>query len=450
MADGRAEKLDHDPRATPGPGSGGLFSPPQPGAENQPVPAVCSAELIEQHLGAASIAATQQQILSGIACLPAGQSEATPLAAMIAHQMSVHYQTSTLLQQAQRGSLHAAAAAAASMSHICSVVTSGQPSDGRGVSSTNKLADPEQAANEAAAIVAAAVSSPQFQTVCGSGLKQSRAFLAGLKALHAQVTLSRTVTAASESPLLQVPLGLPPVSAAATPGAGKNSRPKGRPSRPAEAPAKVSARDANPEPDRAIQQAAGTVWLPFASEDDCRRHFVAWRASRQPACQRCGSRQPPHQLACREVLECCDCRYQTGLRSGTPLANSNLSYLVWFTAIRLLAIDPACPLQQLRRQLLVSKNAARRLRKVILQQLATPGTQRDFCEMAGCRTALLTPGDKEWFGPEKADLRELQAAQPRPEDRPATAGLTVRQPEDANPPAHGPATELLHKDGQDG
>ncbi|HYQ55744.1 MAG TPA: IS1595 family transposase [Draconibacterium sp.] len=74
----------------------------------------------------------------------------------------------------------------------------------------------------------------------------------------------------------------------------------------------------------------------FDSEEACRNHFKAERDKIGVACQRCGH-DKHYWIKSRWSYECKNCRSRTSLRSGTIMQGSNLSFLIWYKTMFLMA-----------------------------------------------------------------------------------------------------------------
>ena len=70
----------------------------------------------------------------------------------------------------------------------------------------------------------------------------------------------------------------------------------------------------------------------FATEEDCRAHWIKARWGGKPACVRCNS---THVWTIRDgtTFECAGCGHQTSLTSGTPLEKTRKPLKVWFRAV---------------------------------------------------------------------------------------------------------------------
>lgn len=143
-----------------------------------------------------------------------------------------------------------------------------------------------------------------------------------------------------------------------------DSRPEGRPATPPSEPASES-RDLEAAGDY------GGRWATAETEADCERIFRNWIRAAGLACPQCGSREPAKELSNRRVLQCrCGC--QRGLRHGTVLAHSNVSFLATFRAVRLLAHSPRVSCGTFRRRVGLSARAVQGFRSRILAALADP------------------------------------------------------------------------------
>lgn len=126
---------------------------------------------------------------------------------------------------------------------------------------------------------------------------------------------------------------------------------------------------------------SGGQWAAAETEADCEQIFRNWIREAGLACPQCGSREQAKELSNRRVLQCrCGC--QRGLRHGTVLAHSNVSFLATFYAVRHLAHSPQMPLRIFRRKTGLSGRSIRGFRNRILAALEDP-SRRDSL-LAAC------------------------------------------------------------------
>jgi hypothetical protein len=82
---------------------------------------------------------------------------------------------------------------------------------------------------------------------------------------------------------------------------------------------------------------------PFLTEGGCEAFLVERFRKGERPCPRCQGTEGCY-LPTRKCWECNSCHHQAGLRSGTVMARSALSLLVWFDGIRWLLCQPTiCP-----------------------------------------------------------------------------------------------------------
>jgi len=70
----------------------------------------------------------------------------------------------------------------------------------------------------------------------------------------------------------------------------------------------------------------------FATEEDCRAHWIEARWGGNPACARCNSTRVWIERG-GFLFECADCRHQTSLTSGTLLEKTRKPLKMWFRAV---------------------------------------------------------------------------------------------------------------------
>ena len=116
-------------------------------------------------------------------------------------------------------------------------------------------------------------------------------------------------------------------------------------------------------------------------------------------CPRCGGRHG-HFLKSRGCWECCGCKRQAGLRSGTVAADSPLPLVVWFAAIQLLLWKPALGMTELANELGIRRSATvRRIRAMVSAAMAAENASELLAGLdayyAQCGAALPEPGAPE-------------------------------------------------------
>lgn len=108
----------------------------------------------------------------------------------------------------------------------------------------------------------------------------------------------------------------------------------------------------------------------FPDAESCERYLKSRREVAEWPCPRCHVRSRKHWLATRHSWECSKCGAQTGLRSGSVMADSPLSLEKWFVAIGMVCIDHNTSAPQLADVIGLSRVAtARRMLATILTAL---------------------------------------------------------------------------------
>ena len=78
----------------------------------------------------------------------------------------------------------------------------------------------------------------------------------------------------------------------------------------------------------------------FTSESQCEKYLLERRTRGELPCPSCAD-TAGCWIGSRKVWQCGNCRRQSSLRSGTVMAGSHLSLLIWFQAIATIIHDPA-------------------------------------------------------------------------------------------------------------
>ena len=108
----------------------------------------------------------------------------------------------------------------------------------------------------------------------------------------------------------------------------------------------------------------------FPDTETCERYLRSRREISEWPCPRCHVRSRKHWLATRHSWGCSKCGAQTGLRSGSVMADSPLSLEKWFVAIGMVCIDHDTSAPQLADVIGLSRVAtARRMLATILTAL---------------------------------------------------------------------------------
>lgn len=78
-------------------------------------------------------------------------------------------------------------------------------------------------------------------------------------------------------------------------------------------------------------------FLKFADEQSCKEFFKNQRETKGITCRQCGSLRH-YWIEKENRWRCKDCRQPLGLKTGTVMENSNLSYRVWLWALYLMSL----------------------------------------------------------------------------------------------------------------
>lgn len=73
----------------------------------------------------------------------------------------------------------------------------------------------------------------------------------------------------------------------------------------------------------------------FGTEEQCRARFKEIRDSEGVVCKKCSSTEH-YWLKKKQMYQCKQCRFRTGLRSGTVMESSKLPFQYWFVAVYLM------------------------------------------------------------------------------------------------------------------
>lgn len=131
-------------------------------------------------------------------------------------------------------------------------------------------------------------------------------------------------------------------------------------------------------------QAAG-YWLPATTEADCEALFRAWRRTARLPCPHCGSRELPLELTGRRVLQCRACEAQYGLRHGTIIARTKITFRAFIHVVRLLAHEPMTPWETLRQATGLCRRTLTKLAAVIHEALPDPVRRDELLTACGWR-----------------------------------------------------------------
>ena len=132
-----------------------------------------------------------------------------------------------------------------------------------------------------------------------------------------------------------------------------------------------------------MQRASTHSWSPCETEEQAEHMFRAWRIHAGLPCPHCGTTLAPTELARRRMLQCRDCHHQAGLRQGTILAHSNVTFLQFLRAVRLLDREPDSSLEDLEQATSLGRRTVRALRQRILATLADTSQRRQLLLACG-------------------------------------------------------------------
>lgn len=156
----------------------------------------------------------------------------------------------------------------------------------------------------------------------------------------------------------------------------------------------------------------------FPTEAACEQYLRKRFEQGLYQCPRCGCRRG-HYIPSRRCWECGGCKRQTGLRSGTVAADSPLSLVTWFRAVRLLLSCPTMGPVELGIKLGISRSTTVRsmVKKVVSAMAADNSSQ----PLAGLDTYFARCAAE---APESGDLEEENSAS-RAEERKTPPGAAV-------------------------
>ena len=105
----------------------------------------------------------------------------------------------------------------------------------------------------------------------------------------------------------------------------------------------------------------------YGSEEQCRSQLFKYRWPHGFICPKCGHKHF-YKLSSRALYQCCSCRFQTSLISGTVFESSKLPLTTWFLAIYLITQSKdGISALNLSRCLGISANASLRLKHKLQQ-----------------------------------------------------------------------------------
>lgn len=89
----------------------------------------------------------------------------------------------------------------------------------------------------------------------------------------------------------------------------------------------------------------------FPNEQVCREHFRSIREKEGLVCKKCGGKKH-YWLKAKWQWQCSNCRFRTGLRSGTLMESANLPVRTWFLAMAFMSFSKkGISASELKRQL---------------------------------------------------------------------------------------------------
>jgi transposase-like protein len=102
--------------------------------------------------------------------------------------------------------------------------------------------------------------------------------------------------------------------------------------------------------------------MQYGSEERCREHLFHLKWPKGYHCPKCGHKKY-YAVRSRALYQCCHCRYQASLLSGTIFSSTKLPLTIWFLAIYLVSQSKeGISSLKLRRFLGISHNAAMRIK----------------------------------------------------------------------------------------
>lgn len=115
----------------------------------------------------------------------------------------------------------------------------------------------------------------------------------------------------------------------------------------------------------------------FSDAETCERYLRVRHEKSEWRCPKCDSRSRQHWISTRHCWECSQCRGQFGLRYGTVMADSPLSFDKWFLAIGTVCIDHSTTAPQIADGLgIVRMATARRMLAAILNAIQSPDREQ--------------------------------------------------------------------------
>lgn len=133
----------------------------------------------------------------------------------------------------------------------------------------------------------------------------------------------------------------------------------------------------------------------FPTLQSCRQRLIDVRWPQGVFCPRCHTEKPVH-VTTRDLYQCRNCRFQISSTTATPLHRSRIELPIWFAAaeriIHYQDISSApgrVPAHDLGAEMGVAYVAARRLRRIIIDDLGLGGT--GLLRAAICTDRVILP-----------------------------------------------------------
>lgn len=145
----------------------------------------------------------------------------------------------------------------------------------------------------------------------------------------------------------------------------------------------------------------------FSTLMSCRERLVAVRWPHGVFCPRCQARDPVH-LTTRALYQCRSCRFQFSPTTASPLHRSRIELPIWFAAAERIihyqdmgSTPGRVPADDLAAEMGVAYVAARRLRKIIIEDLDPDGTgvlRAAICTEKVILPSHVSPGTERHLG----------------------------------------------------
>jgi transposase-like protein len=97
----------------------------------------------------------------------------------------------------------------------------------------------------------------------------------------------------------------------------------------------------------------------FATEEACREYLYMKRWPQGFVCPKCGVRDEPFQISCRNRYQCKHCTHQTSVTAGTIMDKTKTPLRKWFLAIYLISTDKrGCSALRIKREVSIAYDTA--------------------------------------------------------------------------------------------